>query len=76
MKVNVFRTELHDAEDCKLGFFRQTGQFSRYFHFHMQAVALVNSIHVALDYYAQTTFIKSGRVKQVNVSDNYRPDIS
>src|SRR6185437_2322286 len=71
MEVNVCKTGLHDAEDRKLGFFRQARQFLRYSHFDMQAVALVNSTHIAFDCRVQTTFIKHGRMQQVGKSSEF-----
>ena len=49
MQENVCETGLYDAEERKFGFFRQSGQFFTYFHFHVQTVALVNSFNIPPD---------------------------
>src|SRR5579863_1879359 len=35
MEMNVCETRLHNAEDCKFGFFRESAQFMTYLHFDM-----------------------------------------
>src|SRR6185437_9560527 len=65
MEMDICKACLHDAEDRKFGFFRESAQFMTYLHFHMQAVALVDSAHIPLDCGIQSAFIEHGWVEQV-----------
>jgi hypothetical protein len=71
MEVNVCQTGLHDAEDRKFGFFREPAQFMSYLHFHMQAVALIDSTDIPLDSRVQSAFIQQRRVKQVGKGSEF-----
>lgn len=71
MEMNVCETRLHNAEDRKFSFFREPAQFMSYLHFHVQAVALVNSAHVPLNCRVQAAFIQLGRMKQVGKGSEF-----
>jgi hypothetical protein len=62
MEVHVCEARLYDSENGEFSVLRQPAQVLTYFDVHMQAIALVDSVHVPMNCDVQPAFVKQRRV--------------